>query len=188
MKNNNNKESSKVQTDGINSADKHLAKPAWMHDALGIEEEWQAFQQNLAVAMADLEEDEFLVLTEKRSGIFVQFFAQGHYGMRMEAISNCYLREDTQLTQEQVKALLDAGWNAPTYTPKKGTQKPATGSPNFYIDAAVPIPFDEVAALAVMTLRKVYYVGHPGELEYSAGAMNGTQIRFPLLRIKRATE
>ena len=46
-----------------------------------------------------------------------------------------------------------------------------------------PVDFAELASVAVQSLREVYRVRHPGELQYTA--FGDMQIRFPTLRIKR---
>jgi hypothetical protein len=146
---------------------------------------WWQFRVRLAAALGDLSEDEYLVISYKFADYFVQFAAQGPHGMRVEAVSNTYIDEHARLLQRAYQLLLTLGWNAPTYVPAEGVPEPADGSPNFYLDAAVPVPYATLASLAVATLRRVYGVRHPGELEYSAYSDSETSIRFPLLGIKR---
>lgn len=147
---------------------------------------WQEFESALASALDDLDEDEYLVIALKPTGGFVQFAAQGAHGMRVEAVSNAYLPESAQLSQSAATELVNLGWNAPTFVPVQGVQEPAEGSPNFYLDAAMPVPYARLAGLAVGSLRKVYLARHPGELEYSARGPKGMQIRFPSLKLKRS--
>ena len=45
--------------------------------------EWPVFEQNLATALKSMQEDEFLVISQKRSNLFVQFAAHGEFGMRV---------------------------------------------------------------------------------------------------------
>ena len=71
--------------------------------------------------------------------------------------------------------------------PEKGVEEPADGSPNYYIDAAPPVPYARLAALAITALRQVYRVRHPGELTYKAFTEGKTSIRFPLLKLQRET-
>jgi hypothetical protein len=153
--------------------------------APSIEKAWQIFRRNLAAALGDLEEDEHLILSHKRSNYFVQFAAQGALGMRAEAVSNTYIAPLRRLAVATIQALRDLGWNPPTYVPQEGIPEPANGSPNYYIDAAAPVPFRKLALLALDTLRDVYRVRHPGELQYVAFSDQGVPIRFPLLGIKR---
>jgi hypothetical protein len=155
------------------------------------EEAWKMFQAALAVALGDLDEDEFLVISAKNMSYFVQFAAQGAYGMRVEAISNAYIMdEDHELSEEEYQKLLDLGWNAPTYEPDDGLEldPPAEGSSNFYLDVATPVPYPTVAALAVDTLGQIYQVRYPGELQYRGYSTDDVSIRFPLLGIKRSVD
>ena len=63
--------------------------------------------------------------------------------------------------------------------------EPIDGSPNFYLDVAMPVPYGEISALAVETLRGPFAVRHPGELQYEGYSDRATSIRFPQLGIKR---
>jgi hypothetical protein len=138
--------------------------------------------------LAALEEDEFIVLSVKNSSQFIQFAAQGSFGMRAESVSDFYLPEQAHLSDRQVAKLLELGWNAPTNLPDElelGGQKKPDGSPNYYLDVASPVPHDILAALAAATLVSVFGVGHPGELEYTAVSRDGGSVRFPNLGLRR---
>lgn len=162
-------------------------KPRRIKAAPSVEQSWRTFRLRLAAALADLDEDEFLVVSYKPKGTnyFVQFAAQGAHGMRVEAVGNSYLEPSVKLSDKACQHLLDLGWKPPTYVPQPGVAEPAEGSPNFYLDAAPPVPYRTLAALAVDTLREVYRVRHVGELQYTAYADENLSIRFPLLGIKR---
>ena len=56
-----------------------------------ISKDWLPFEAQLAEALAVLEEDHFLILSHPDTGHFVQFSAQGRYGLRGEARSNIYI-------------------------------------------------------------------------------------------------
>jgi type III secretion system-like peptide-binding chaperone len=151
---------------------------------------WEEFQRQLALVLPDLSEDEYLVLTCKRTNQFVQFMAQGGHGMRAEAVGNEFLDSAAQLSNESVARLVAMGWHAPTYALKvkpATEEEPPDGSPNFYLDAGAPVPYGDLAALAVKTLREIYRVGHPGQLEYAAISLGdeGLSIRFPSLGLRR---
>src|SRR5450830_198077 len=73
---------------------------------------WAPFSQKLAAALAKLEEDQFLILSVKRSNRFVQFAAQGSFGMPMETTSNSDLAKTEQLDQRHISILIVAGWHA----------------------------------------------------------------------------
>ena len=49
---------------------------------------WQTFEAALAASLAELDEDEFLSISPKRSPRLVQFLDQGAHGMRAETTSN----------------------------------------------------------------------------------------------------
>ena len=105
--------------------------------------------------------------------------------MRAEAVSNAYLPETSQLSNSACDDLVKLGWNPPTYIQVEGVAEPADGSSNFYLDAATPVPHSKLAALAVESLRRIYLVRHPGELEYTACDREATSIRFPSLKLRR---
>ena len=158
-----------------------LAQPGYVSVA------WPPFQSKLAAALGKLEEDQFLILSVKRSDRFVQFAAQGSFGMRVETVSNHYLEEPERLSEGQVSALIVAGWHAPTRSPDGSTpQDDPDGSPNFFTDFPVPVSFDAIANLTVRTLTDVLRVPHPGYLEYRAFDANGETIALPELGLKRA--
>lgn len=131
------------------------------------------------------QEDEFLVLSSKFVNYFVQFAAQGHFGMRIEATSNVYVAppEDV-LSANAYSAMAKLGWKSPTGVPGSEPRDP-DGSPNFFLDLALPLDFRRIAGIAVDTLRHVYRIQHPGQLQYKSFDSSGVEIRFPTLRLKR---
>lgn len=149
------------------------------------EKEWDRLADNLAVCLADLSEDEFLILSSKRANHFVQFAAQGHFGMRIEATSNAYVAPpEAVLSADAYSAMAELGWKSPTGVPGSEPRDP-DGSPNFFLDLALPVDFRRVADMAVKTLRQVYRIPHPGQLQYKSFDSSGIEIRFPNLRLKR---
>jgi hypothetical protein len=151
------------------------------------DEAWSRFTGQLHLAIGALEEDEYLIVSIKRSNRYVQFAGQGSFGMRVEATSNFYLPERESLGDAQHVSLLGMGWCAPTNLPDQlepGRHRP-DGSPNYFLDVAAPVPFEALAMLAVDTLTGVYGASHPLELEYTAFAEGGTSIRFAALGIRR---
>jgi tetratricopeptide (TPR) repeat protein len=105
--------------------------------------------------------------------------------MRVEAVSNTFIKKRARLSDEACQELRNLGWSPPTYVPSEEAQEPAEGSSNFYVDAGVPVPYARLAALAVKTLRAIYHIHHPGELAYNSLSRDGVSIRFPLLKITR---
>ncbi len=117
---------------------------------------WLRFAQRLADVLENLEEDQFLILSTARSSSFVQFFAQGASGLRVETTSNSYLPEPEQLSPARISALLVTGWNAPTGSPSESTREAdPDGSPNYFLQFSRPVPFKVVSNLAVDSMRPV---------------------------------
>jgi hypothetical protein len=148
---------------------------------------WPPFAQKLADVLARLEEDQYLILPVKRSRLFVQFAAQGSFGMRMEATGNAYLGKDEQLSADQIAALVKLGWHPPTGTPDTSTpHRDPDGSPNFCIEFPLPVPHADVANLAVTTLREILRVPHPAYLEYESFDADSEVLAFPELGLRIA--
>ena len=146
---------------------------------------WPPFAKKLASALATLEENQFLVLSVKQSNRFVQFAAQGAFGMRAETTSNNYLHKQEQLDARQIAALLALGWSDPTGSHSESTpENDPDGSPNFFSEFNNPVPFDEVADLTIQTLTQILRVPHPGFLEYSGFDVQGNLIAFPELGLR----
>ena len=153
-----------------------------------ISEAWPAWKERLTAVLEKLEEDQFLVISAKRGNHYIQFSCQGSFGLRVETTSNEYLAESQKLSASQVQALLSAGWTSPTGDSLSAT--PALdpdGSPNFFADFDVPVPFDTVADLTVRTLSRILGFAHPGWLQCQAFEMDGSELEFPELGLKRAT-
>lgn len=157
------------------------------NEQAGAEAEWKLFEKHLAEALSDLAEDEYLILSHKRADYYVQFAAQGAFGMRAETMSNAHITEAAdQLSPTAFRTLLRLGWNPPTRQPPESEIKHEPGgSPNYYLDFSSPVPCDEIARLTVRTFREVFGTTHPGFLEYRAFHSKGTDIRFPSLKINR---
>src|SRR5215471_2855095 len=153
--------------------------------------EWARLMKDLSLCLADLVEDDYLVLSHKRANYYVQFSAQGQFGMRAEAASNAYIPEEAHLTPDDYVTMAELGWRIPTGTiqesgsqvldltgklPRIIVENPVTdvdGSPNFFVDASYPIDFGILSELAVRTFREVYNVRHPLLLQYKAFNRNG---------------
>ena len=149
---------------------------------------WAPFAQELATSLAKLGEDQFLILSVKRSNRFVQFAAQGSSGMRTETTSNSYLDRAEQLDQQQISALIDAGWNDPTGTSAGSTSAgDPDGSPNYFVEFLAPVSFESVANLTARTFAEILRVAHPGSLEYEAFDEEGGAIELSEMGlVKRA--
>jgi hypothetical protein len=142
-----------------------------------------------AQSWAELAEDEFLILSEKRRNVYVQFNAQGSFGILAEAISNEYLDKTEQLKPAAIARLRKIGWLPPRRTALDVQLVRGKGSPNFTIETDRPVPYVRLADAAVRTLRQVYGTAHPGELEYKAfQSRDDYAIRFPGLGLMRRSE
>ena len=179
---------SPMKEETIRRSNKKSGKAAALKRAvtqsLSIPDSWTAFERSLADSIRDLGEDEFLVIERKNTHHFVQFAAQGFFGLRAEAAANAY-QPKSERNPELGGRLMQMGWKSPTYVQSLHNQEPADGSPNFYLDVASPVPYAEISALAVETLRGPFGARHPGELQYEAFSSASVSIRFPQLGIKR---
>ena len=101
---------------------------------------WSAFERKLAETLGALEEDQYLVVSAKRGWAYVQFAAQGSFGLRAECVGNNYLDEAHALRAGQTALLRRIGWSSPT-----GTRD----SPNFFRDFDRPVPCADAARMAV---------------------------------------
>jgi len=148
--------------------------------------EWDQFAAELSRALSSLQKGQFLILETKADQYYVQFAGGGSLGMRTESVSNGYLNEERRLSDKACMKLLDLGWKHPTIIPDsindvRGYK--GHGSPNYFLNLDVPVPYRSVANLAVNTLRQVFRATHPRQLQYSAFAKQGGSIEFPRLRI-----
>jgi hypothetical protein len=155
---------------------------------------WPAFDEALAEGLAALTEDQFLVMSVKRcrsssaDGVdgaarFVQFVAQGAYGLRAEAASNNYLVGADRLGPEQEDALVAIGWQPPTSDADTAPIDDPDGSPNHFRDWPAPaLRGGRTAGIRDVPLR--YRVPHPGYL----GTQRSTPMAafdLPILGLKR---
>ncbi len=122
-------------------------------------------------------------MIKKTGWYYVQFAIESDL-VRAEAVSNGYLDAIHKLSDQGCSKLLELGWNPPTHLPGQA-DGPIQGSPNFFVDVRMPVPYGAIAILATDTLRRIYGVQNLGELEYKSFARDGTSIRFPDLGIAR---
>lgn len=156
-------------------------KPA-PHAARG--QAWDEFATVLARTLAQLEVDQFLVLTTRRKPThYVQFSQQGPHGLRVETASNAFLEQWERLDDAAQARLEQLGWLAPAET--RSSPPSEQGSTNYYRDWPLPVPYPEVASFAVHTLDEVLEVHHPGFLMYKAFAHGGMPIILPNLGLVR---
>lgn len=154
--------------------------PSW-----NLPAHWHDFANALRLTLANMDDDQFLILLCKGSSRFVQFAAQ-YENMRAEAISNHFLSRREALSPKDVRALQRLGWRPPTGTPEQATpERDPYGSCNFYMDVPLPQDLTQLVTRAVQTLSAVMAVPHDGYLAYQAFDENGEELSFPALGIKR---
>jgi len=127
---------------------------------------WTGFEVRLTAALAAMQHATYLVVsvaTDSRSGAnaYVQFAQGGLVGFRAEAAGNHWLPPGHGLGPVQEERLADLGWQRPG---------PASQGRNWVHEWQEPVPFAEVAAGAVTTLREVYGAVTPDDLRYRSGA------------------
>ncbi len=152
----------------------------------GISEEWHPFATSVADVLAHLKEDQFLIISAKKSNRFVQFAGQGSFGLRAEVVANAFLSPGEWIDEAGLQELRHLGWSAPTGSPEASTPEQAPdGSPNYFMQC--PNPFDGtlLADIAVRTLRQVLGVSHPGFLEYESFDADGKRLSFPSLGLRK---
>src|SRR5450759_1403104 len=137
---------------------------------------WPAFERKLAETLGALEEDQYLVVSAKRGWAYVQFAAQGSFGLRAECVGNNYLDEAHALSAGQTALLRRIGWSSPT-----GTRD----YPNLFRELDRPVPCDDAARMAVRALTEVFEIPHPGSLMYKAFDKKQRTILVPTLGLKR---
>ncbi len=141
---------------------------------------WEDFEARVAASLERMALDQFLILSTRPLGddeslYFVQFAQGGRAGFLAEAVSNRYLTGAAQLAPGQEEAMARLGWQFPDHH--------ATKPENFSRQWPMPVPFAEVAALAVRTLREVYRVERPADLVYRRFTRDGHDFAEPGLGI-----
>jgi hypothetical protein len=158
----------------------------------GGETAWARLERGVAEALAVLGTEQCLVLSAKRRGYFVQLLVLGDEGVHAEAVANAWLRPKHALDTGQEKHLAALGWNAPNVTramidaydeEDEDAERP-TGSSNHFRDWDDPAPFAAIAALVIATLREVYGIRRPDQLEYTAFGPGPREILLPSLGLQ----
>lgn len=123
-----------------------------------VETAWREFRQRLADHVADMGEDDSLVVEvpqqhEGGASPYCQV-AGGDDVVRVEAVSNVYLADECLLDDDQETALEDMGFQQPNAWSWED------GDTNFWLDVDRR-EADRVAVMVVRALREVYGVLHP---------------------------
>ena len=132
------------------------------------ERAWSAFQARLADRVADLSDDEIVVVEvgsvvdEDAEGAapYVQFCAWGDTLVRCEVSSNEYLDAQVRIDRAGLDTIVELGWKAPTACRDEDAGE---GSSNFFLDAE-RAEGDRLAVMATRVLRDVFGVAHPAFL------------------------
>lgn len=150
--------------------------------------EWAAFAERLGACLGDLDVDDYLIVAYRHANYYVQCYQTDDGGVRAEAASNTYIEPPSAALSVEDYARMDGlGWGRATRRPPEEQAHGSApgGSPNFFLDLAPPVDRTALARLAVRTLREVYQVRDLADLEYTAANKDGTQVRFPMLGIRR---
>lgn len=126
---------------------------------------WTTFEGRLAKALEAMESATYLVVSlagEPRAiaSAYVQFAQGGLLGFRAEAAGNPWLSPGHGVSEAQQAKLEELGWQRPGSVPQ---------GRNWVREWEKPIPFADVAAMAVRTLREVYGATTPEGLSYRIG-------------------
>ncbi|HEY0644113.1 MAG TPA: hypothetical protein VGD39_11880, partial [Nocardioides sp.] len=124
----------------------------------GVEAAWTAFRRRLADRLAELPEDEFVLVEltgDPGDGArpYCQVLA-GDGSLRVEAVSNAYLATEHRLDAGQEEALADLGFDRPE------TTEWSRGETNFFADLDQR-EADRAAVMMVRAMREVFSVIHP---------------------------
>jgi hypothetical protein len=140
---------------------------------------WALFRRNLAAVLRGMARDQFLIVGTREGrgdrNYYVQFAQGGLRGFRAEAVANVNLAGSNSLSPAQEAKMTELGWQWPAPEDEN--------DPNFSRQWPQNTPFDQVADLAVKTLRDVYRVSAPAELGYRAFSKAGGAYALPRLGI-----
>lgn len=136
---------------------------------------WVRFQARLADRLAAMEQDDVLVVEalvgdddQPGAAPYVQFCAWGPGLLRGEVASNHVLMPLRELDAEGERALVELGYDAPTYDPDQEPdgdpdEEADGGSLNFFVDVE-QTEADRLAVMSVRALRDVFGVADPALL------------------------
>ena len=142
-------------------------------------EKWAEFELQLGRALARMELDQYLVITVRDSGKFVQFAAMGEEGLRAEVTGNSFLDGADRISDSQIGRLFRAGWEPPI--------EASEDFPNFFMNLSVPIDPCAIAKSAVHVLDDILRVPDPSVLQYSAFCRDGDAFVLEDLKIDRTS-
>jgi|WetSurMetagenome_2_1015567.scaffolds.fasta_scaffold64525_2 hypothetical protein len=164
------------------------AEPQTIRPVAGESLAWRRLTAAVAEAISVLVPGQCLVLSAKRRGYWVHLVADGRGGLHAEASSNAWLKARDELDRAAVARLGALGWAPPTLTREEveATDEGLEGSSNFTRFWPAPAPLVEAATLLTTTLREVYGIRRPGQLEYTAFGPGLKEILLPTLGLANA--
>ncbi|MGH9892868.1 MAG: T3SS (YopN, CesT) and YbjN peptide-binding chaperone 1 [bacterium] len=115
----------------------------------------------------------------ERPNYYVQFACGGNEGFRVEAVSNRFLADRWKLPERAAEILFQLDWHAPE------TDAESRGKVNYWSDWPAPPAAASMAQQAVSTLRRVYGVTSPDQLEYHHFAKGGQELELAGLGLRR---
>jgi hypothetical protein len=118
---------------------------------------WDELTEQLAARLPGLEVDDVVILAAP--GNRYTEVVQLKNGIALDAVSNSFLPPEGQLTGEQEQELRDKGWQAPEPPFRQNWWHEVHKWPLHSRDAA------GIAELMVSTLRDVYRVSGPADIE-----------------------
>ncbi|QNN52356.1 T3SS (YopN, CesT) and YbjN peptide-binding chaperone 1 [Nocardioides mesophilus] len=133
------------------------------------ERAWSRFRARLADHVAEMADDDVLVVSVDDSAVdedgdgatpYVQFCGWGGTRVRCEVSSNAYLADELQLDRAGSESVLRLGWAAPT---AGRSDELDGGSANYFLDLD-RAHADRLAVMTTQVLREVFAVPHPAFL------------------------
>ncbi|MFC7530803.1 hypothetical protein [Actinoplanes sp. GCM10030250] len=118
---------------------------------------WEELTEQLAARLPRLEIDDVVILAAP--GNRYTELVQLKNGLALDAVSNAFLPPDGQLTAEQERELQTLGWQPPAGPMRQNWWHEVGKWPLHSRDAA------RIAELMVSTLRDVYRVAAPSDVE-----------------------
>ena len=105
--------------------------------------------------------DRYLIVTSRDAHRFVQFASSEAGGIIGEAVGNTFLSAGNQLSPAACRELRRLGWGLPHTSGR--------GKGNFWRSWPASAPSEEIAAIAVRSLRDVFEIASPVNLEIICG-------------------
>ena len=139
--------------------------------------EWRNFADRLAAVLKKMRTGQFLVMSVEGTNRYIQLAVQDDGGMRIELSGNRFLEEDDRLSENDIAALTESGWNAP--------HAADSGSPNFYVDVIGRGSRPNAARRISGSFQNLLGVSSPTLLIYHAFESDGPPLDFPTLEIRR---